>query len=797
LVGAVKHFFSLALTLSVISSSLAPVLACGPFFDEANFSYANNPDLPLKKYLSGRLGIVEPTFAKSYLVVAYRYLNGKTLTPFQQAAVQALILNRLDLSGQRTNLTTTPAPQGDAVVSGLSTWKAAHNKVPGVTAVQDITTTRQSTESNDGMGGDFFLNCPDDAFASARVTLQNKISKHGLDSAFVKSWTAAQDQVFCHCSSPEYDWKTKKTASEPSFPQLAPKETDSEAKCDRMYQIAAAHFYAKQFDLAFKEFSEIAADSASPYAAISSYMTARCLIRKATLTTMDKAAQESTFDSAAHILSELCANSGAAYKIYHHSAQSLLAFINCRIHPDQQLNTLGRILAETSDDKNFQQDLDDYTTLLDKIEGVSEDYYDPPKTKLTTPKTAAEDDLTQWMTAYQLGSSAEQQKFFETAEREFQKTHSNAWLLVALSLAPLDKNKSANLINAAKSVTQASPAYLSINYAVAKILISSNEIAVANSLISALETDAHNQQLPSAVNLLMDLRAKMPMNTGDFVANSVRMPASYSVDFEYFDPETMPHPDKAKKIAPAFAFANADYINKSLPLSVLADICDDAKLPSSLKLNLAQATFVRAILLDDNAALKKSSDVLMSLSSQTPALKSVKRLLPAIKAASGPEQKFAAAYMILQNPGMEPFVTPGAQRQDALNVLNEYNDNWWLDPPTSDPSISQAAVAGNAFLKLPNFPGLLTASQKAKGLAEKKKIAQLGAGSSYLGAIVCEFARTHQTDSRVPEALALAVRASHYGITDKSTTKYSKQAFELLHKNYPQSPFTARTKYHY
>ena len=31
-----------------------------------------HPDLPVDRYLSGRLGILRPTFARSYLVVAHR-----------------------------------------------------------------------------------------------------------------------------------------------------------------------------------------------------------------------------------------------------------------------------------------------------------------------------------------------------------------------------------------------------------------------------------------------------------------------------------------------------------------------------------------------------------------------------------------------------------------------------------------------------------------------------------------------------------------------------------------------------
>jgi len=77
-----------------------------------------------------------------------------------------------------------------------------------------------------------------------------------------------------------------------------------------------------------------------------------------------------------------------------------------------------------------------------------------------------------------------------------------------------------------------------------------------------------------------------------------------------------------------------------------------------------------------------------------------------------------------------------------------------------------------------------------------------------MGVILPSFARSYlyvayrqlngkgfSQDPRVPEALHLAVRSTRYGCTDDNTTKFSKQAFQLLHKNYPKSEWAAKTKY--
>jgi hypothetical protein len=46
--------------------------ACAPDFIKAVFSYARHPDLHRTGFIDGRLGVLQPTFARSYLVIAYR-----------------------------------------------------------------------------------------------------------------------------------------------------------------------------------------------------------------------------------------------------------------------------------------------------------------------------------------------------------------------------------------------------------------------------------------------------------------------------------------------------------------------------------------------------------------------------------------------------------------------------------------------------------------------------------------------------------------------------------------------------
>ena len=82
-----RTVFAIALLLTVVCR--APLsLACGPFTLDAVFSFTVHPEYPLENFARGEIGIVQPSYARSYLYVAYRYLKGDG---FDQPAQQALV----------------------------------------------------------------------------------------------------------------------------------------------------------------------------------------------------------------------------------------------------------------------------------------------------------------------------------------------------------------------------------------------------------------------------------------------------------------------------------------------------------------------------------------------------------------------------------------------------------------------------------------------------------------------------------------------------------------------------------
>src|SRR5437588_11167321 len=246
-----KALIALTLMTSVLSLFPSRTLACGPFFTDAIFVFTKHPDFPLENFAGGKLGIVTPSWARSYLIVAYRTLAGNTLSAGEAKAIKSVWDDRLNLSDSSDN-------------SGTTKWIEAPKKVPGATAVTELQTYRNREKPHEY---EEFLNCQQDAFQTATATLDERIRKFGVESNQVRDWLAAQDMVFSNCH-------------EGSRIPEPPTGQDALIRADRAYQIAAANFYSTNYDQAKQQFDVIAKDQRSPYRIVSPYLAARAMLRK-------------------------------------------------------------------------------------------------------------------------------------------------------------------------------------------------------------------------------------------------------------------------------------------------------------------------------------------------------------------------------------------------------------------------------------------------------------------------------------------------------------------------------------
>ncbi|PYT21047.1 MAG: hypothetical protein DMG58_32905, partial [Acidobacteria bacterium] len=425
----------LVLIFAGLLSNPPDLSSCGPFVPTAAFTFWKVPEDAAGRFARGELGIIQPRFPRFYLIIAYRYLAGIGLNTEE----------RKSLFGPQ------PASQGpfSAQAPGLVLWEKARGTVfagvspPGVEPYKTIT------------GNNYYLafvNCNDDAFVNAAKTLGDRIRQAGVQSATVKDWVAAQDQVFTNCSGG------------PAIPASLGGEATPLAQADRAYQIAAANFYAGNLDAAEQMFRAIGDNPSSPWSANAPYLVARTLIRKATLGVKGQGADQGKL-AAAEVYLESILNDPARGSV-HPAARRLLDYVRVRLHPAERVRELARALVQKDAQATILQNSADYRYLYDQFEegrfgGVQAL---PP-----------DEELTNWIGIFQ-GRDADGAN---RAVAEWRAKGTQAWLVAALATAGSGQTGAGDLIAAARKVKRDSPAYATVTFHAIRLLIDSKRTGQA------------------------------------------------------------------------------------------------------------------------------------------------------------------------------------------------------------------------------------------------------------------------------------------------------------------------------
>jgi hypothetical protein len=437
--------------------------------------------------------------------------------------------------------------------------------------------------------------------------------------------------------------------------------------------------------------------------------------------------------------------------------------------------------------EDFKQAVWDYTVLIDHLVGDDDEI----KTE-SVPDEARKDDLTDWILTFQDRSDAAAARAFD----QWRKKQTAPWLIAALEKATSNTVGLSDLMQAAARVDTFSAAFASVAFHRVRLLIEVNGATEARTLLdSVLSADRTN--LPKAtVNLLLSQRMMLSENIGDFVRTAQREPAGLS---DNFDGREIPTDEKeaASDTNGAKLFFDADaatVFNKLMPVAIALEAAQNKNLAANLRRDVAQATFMRAAMLDQAVTANKAAALLATL---TPELREV--LADYQRAPTSDARKFAAAYLALKYPGLRPFVSIGIGRTTVLGDVDEYRDNWWCaEPPTTSKIANyegdedeQKEASAKKTMRSPEF----LKSSRADAAREAAALQGLGTGPNYLAQIVISWANKDPTDKRAPEALHLAVKSTRFGCTDKDTGRWSKAAFDLLHRKYPNTSWAKETKY--
>jgi hypothetical protein len=311
------------------------------------------------------------------------------------------------------------------------------------------------------------------------------------------------------------------------------------------------------------------------------------------------------------------------------------------------------------------------------------------------------------------------------------------------------------------------------------------------------------------------MRFALAQNLNELLENAPRLPATITDSLASQQlPETdwRVVPPSVDPAAPRFDDDSLAVLNRFLPVATLAKAVRSPKLPGALRHQIALAAWTKAVLLGNSAVAYSLAPEVESI------VPKLKASVQAYQSAGTPEERrFAAALAMLRFPGLRPYITT-VERVTPIDEINSFRENWWdvgvppcvysqglvfqRDSQSGKPPdpLTVWSRVGPAFLGI--YPGgkvmppaFLNATERAQAEQESKHLVALGAAPDYLCSEAIAWAKTHPSDPHVPEALALAVKSTRFGCTDKETGKLSKAAFDLLHRRYAKSTWAQQTKY--
>lgn len=781
--------------LAAITAMVTSVQGHAPYLPAVSFTN-DSQDYPLPQFAAGRLGIIYSFWNAQNLVVAYRYLSGMPMTVVERRAYLDQIHKQDRYAYGRLNW------EKEWLASPVRKWVRARalyrkDRPPDRTAYEDWW---KYTEGE---------NCLAGAFENAVQTLRARARRFGGESTALQEWINGQDTVFLNCP-----WD-RNPARLPEIPASLPPTAPSLLQADRAYQIAAAHFYSGDYRSALAEFEAIAADKSSPWSEWGSYLAARAVLRSSLSSDRLETARAEQFDRVLMMDAERRFTRLAGETenpAIRSSANGLLSFIAFHLRPEEQFQIVVSRLQTPQPNDTFGRDARDLSTVLSTTEAppngfpgiscCSEEYY-VAKAAWKEKRFAelrpelASNELADWIVTMSDFAPAAQRVY---AVERWRATRSLPWLVAAISKVQATDPVAPDLLAAAAAVTPESPANLTLIYHRARLL---NRLANFKQVRELLDPIlAHSQPLPvPLVNALKAQRLPAAADLSDFVRLVWRQPISFSNgsmtagEADYCgqhwwgvrcDVNIFQEPG-SRIFLPQLDFDAVTMLNQRIPLALLGAIVRSAELPPNIRNRMAPAVWTRAAVLDRPQV---AASVALAAIAARP---DMKPFIESYQAATNSEERtFRAAYAIAHFPGLRPVVEE-SPRVTRFDYADSYRDNWWCEQRANlenhwevEYYERQGAVP---------FPGFLNPEEREAAQSEAKAFASLGGSSPWLTRILIEWAKAHPTRPEAPEALHFAWRVMKFACG--GDTKRSREVFQLLHKRYPDSPWTQKTRFWY
>jgi hypothetical protein len=812
-----RYTLSIAFATFVITLAARP---CGPDFPDAVFVLQTGPGGSYASYAAGHIGVPQSGYRTRHLVVAYDSLSGHPLPSDVQKLAIAVNSYLLD-PWQADDESSKQKPGYDSWLAARGAFGPVDGFVPDSNLITDRSVPGEDYSS--------FVNCLDDAFAAAAKTLAARITAHTARDPAVVDWVRAQDAVFTNCGdgkgphsfgNPD---KAPPPPPQPHSPAAAPANAPPWLQQDRAYQLAAASFYALNYEDALARFRAIAADPNSPWSVAARYLVARTYIRSATLLNPSQgppadqaSAQAHNKEALAKAQHELVAmQSESRMAPMRPAIDNLLDYVNLRLQPDVQAAVLASRL-ESPDAATFRQAVLDLTWLRS-----THDYDTKPVPRLSS--AGHPNDMLEWIDA--VGNKDE-----ASALKYWRATHSVTWLVPAISYAEPGDSAAPELLQAAKSISPNDPGWLAITYN--RLRLSPPDSATRGEVIALLPQIRKSSDL-STVNLFLALSTATSPGLAEWLAAVPRIPAGESSDGEGEDilPNsilgstddavggTQPavvEDDCGKKfpantLLPLFDTDAAVVFNRDMPLRLLAQAAESSTLPENLRFQVAQATWARAVLLEKPEIARSMTPVLVACRAAW------KPVLAAYDSATTAEARRAAGLLALMRfASTVPSVWDGEDRRAGFAAYDGFRENWWCstvpkpgETVDADPEPLVRDGAPPPPLPSPVPPPFLTQADLSEARTEVAELERIPRASTYFAQQALAWQKLHPADPRTPDILGEADRVVRNSCrkdpafdghgtrqlnpTDMTmTANLARALFETLQRNYPNSPWAKR-----
>lgn len=701
----------------------------------------------LEAFAAGDLGIVLPSYARSYLVVAYRAMIGMPLTEAERNGALRVWTVRLGRG-------TWGGP------GGLDDWLSVRSRVCPWQGVPGTTKTviREDPEV-EALRYLAFTSCYPDAFNTAADRLEELIAKYGPSAPETFEWLAAQDVVFKNCSSDEL-------VLPPAYGGTA------EQRADRKYQTAAAWFYANDFDMAEAAFRAIAGDPESRWRTLAPYLVVRCLVRRADF----ESQQRVGYLSQALVEIDRFLRDRAT-RAFHAAGSRMRGIVLRRLDPDRRTPELAELIAAGKRPDEFAENLWDLTQLLDLYQY---EWGRKWNDSILRP------DLIAWLRAFQSQSPSR----LPEVVAKWQQTRNVPWLIAALSLAGGEDAVSSELMVAAAAVNRRSPAWPTVEYHRLRLLVEQAHLVEARRGLDALLGSATIGKSTSTGNLLRHLRARVSRDRSDFLESAVQTPlyrgrGRYSEMGQWVE-ESIPR------------LAETAIVETLLPLSEQRALVDEAGLDDATRERLAAAVWVRAILLRRLDIARQVTPRVQAIATRLRNPDGEADALCAFPAVATEREAYREAiFALLHMPGMVPFLGPRGRGAEDL-YHGGGGENWWAGWQDSWPQVwDRIWEPWGRPTPIPAEGAYLSAALRARAEEERRQLAVLGSPLSVLGKEILSWARQVPSEPRIPKMLHDLIFAGRYTTGDEDSVDLLRRAFSLLHGRYKDTRWAADMPYWY